>query len=594
MIREVTGSQIPMMRGLVNGLTESFCITDPHLPDNPIVLASAEFYRFTGYNKYATIGQNCRFLQGDQKDQPAINRMRRALEAGQEFNETILNYRRNGTPFINCINTAPLLDDRGEVRYYIGAQVEVTGLVEEGRGLESFEHLLVKKSLKARNGHRDFEKADEKLKGNHNTASMEPRPGSSQALSRLRELSELFDIEESGVVQSHSRTNSLTKSSDTPEITIRDRRSDSDRKARRIFLDHSIRSLSSDERPIDGDISNLPSSARPGKLPGVYQSYLLVRPGSPLRIVFTSPSLQHLGKDLLQSPFLSHIAAPESTLSGLKAAFAANSPVTAKVTWKKQIDTNSRSNAQPKWLSATPLLGSDDKVGVWMVIMIDCQEGLQVQETASVHSPIVAEASTDSRPRATSEDSRKASSEAVAHLPPEQNQEPEEATSLPPAEEDQAPKVKKTTATTKPPKVPPGEDLIDMVSRRRKGPAQELPALPNGDKLKSSSRTHKPRKSASVNDLASGLRRHDSAISSSNRSEPSESVTTGAGSEDTRSETLSSSDDDAILGSDVRKATRAKRVNNGQVRRVSLGLTEIGGGKGLSEAIREKVTEVVG
>lgn len=40
MVREITGTTMPMMRELVGGLAEVFCLSDPSLPDNPIVYAS--------------------------------------------------------------------------------------------------------------------------------------------------------------------------------------------------------------------------------------------------------------------------------------------------------------------------------------------------------------------------------------------------------------------------------------------------------------------------------------------------------------------------------------------------------------------------
>jgi hypothetical protein len=43
---------------------------------------------------------------------------------------------------------APLFDDKGKVRYFIGAQVDVTGLVENGAGVESFRAFLQKDSQK--------------------------------------------------------------------------------------------------------------------------------------------------------------------------------------------------------------------------------------------------------------------------------------------------------------------------------------------------------------------------------------------------------------------------------------------------------------
>ena len=40
MVKEITGNTLPVMRDLVAGLNEVFCLTDPSLPDNPIVYAS--------------------------------------------------------------------------------------------------------------------------------------------------------------------------------------------------------------------------------------------------------------------------------------------------------------------------------------------------------------------------------------------------------------------------------------------------------------------------------------------------------------------------------------------------------------------------
>jgi hypothetical protein len=43
---------------------------------------------------------------------------------------------------MNLLMLAPLYDNKGSVRYYVGCQVDVTHLVEGGNGLESFERLL--------------------------------------------------------------------------------------------------------------------------------------------------------------------------------------------------------------------------------------------------------------------------------------------------------------------------------------------------------------------------------------------------------------------------------------------------------------------
>lgn len=94
------------------------------------------------YTKNYVIGRNCRFLQGKETSRAAILRMKDAIKSGQESGETVLNYRRDGTPFVNLLMVAPLYDNKGVVRYFLGAQIDVTPLIEEGRGLDSFAQLL--------------------------------------------------------------------------------------------------------------------------------------------------------------------------------------------------------------------------------------------------------------------------------------------------------------------------------------------------------------------------------------------------------------------------------------------------------------------
>jgi PAS domain-containing protein len=61
---------------------QNFVITDPSLPDNPIVYASQGFLNLTGYSMDQILGRNCRFLQGPDTDPDAVDRIRRAIEEG--------------------------------------------------------------------------------------------------------------------------------------------------------------------------------------------------------------------------------------------------------------------------------------------------------------------------------------------------------------------------------------------------------------------------------------------------------------------------------------------------------------------------------
>ncbi|GKZ28271.1 hypothetical protein AbraIFM66950_000083 [Aspergillus brasiliensis] len=122
-------------------LAEVFCLTDPSRRDNPIVFASEEFHRTTQYGMDYVLGRNCRFLQGPKTNPNSVRRIREALKAGRHHSELFLNYRRDGSPFMNLLQCAPLCDSHGRVRYFIGAQIDVSGLVMDGVQMESLRDL---------------------------------------------------------------------------------------------------------------------------------------------------------------------------------------------------------------------------------------------------------------------------------------------------------------------------------------------------------------------------------------------------------------------------------------------------------------------
>jgi phototropin len=108
------------------GLGDSFCLTDPHQPDNPIAFASDSFVSVTGYSRPEIIARNCRFLQGALTDRAAIGRIREAIALREESVELILNYRKDGQPFWNLLYTCPLFDATGKLRFYLGGQINVS------------------------------------------------------------------------------------------------------------------------------------------------------------------------------------------------------------------------------------------------------------------------------------------------------------------------------------------------------------------------------------------------------------------------------------------------------------------------------------
>lgn len=103
-------------------LEMSVVISDPALPDNPMIFVSEEFEKQTGYSVEESLGRNCRFLQGKSTNAHAIEAVRQGLQARTRFTIDILNFRKDGTPFLNRLRIRPIFADDGQLIYFAGAQ----------------------------------------------------------------------------------------------------------------------------------------------------------------------------------------------------------------------------------------------------------------------------------------------------------------------------------------------------------------------------------------------------------------------------------------------------------------------------------------
>lgn len=243
--RRITGTLAPHLREASEGLAEVFCLSDPSRPDNPIVFASEEFSRTTQYGMGYSIGRNCRFLQGPHTSPHSVRRLAKACQAGKEHSEVFMNYRRDGSPFMNLLMIAPLIDSKGTVRYFLGAQVDVSGLLKECTDLPALEHLLVRESDP------DFAAAQDR-----DTAKDD-----FQALAEMFNNTELETVRRSGgrmhndSVEDEDDCNSIASS--RPRLLLKDPSSE-------VLEDQQL-SRGSIEEVVNGPRLN-------GKLQGVYQN----------------------------------------------------------------------------------------------------------------------------------------------------------------------------------------------------------------------------------------------------------------------------------------------------------------------------------
>jgi hypothetical protein len=237
---------------------------------------------------------------------------------------------------MNLLMTAPLCDSRGVIRYFIGAQVDVSGLVKECSDLDSLKRLVAKSDHPS-------EHEEDELRNQENEGL--PMKDEFQELSEMLNLQELDTVRRWGG-RMHKQSseeiqdaNYKTGNWNKPRLLINSMSPDG---SKQFFLGRGT-----------------------GRLSGIYENYLLVRPYPSLRILFASPTLRVPG--VLQSPFMHKIGGSPRVREELTQALADGRGVTAKVRWVSKTDPEGRS----RWIHCTPLIGSNGAIGVWMVVIVD-------------------------------------------------------------------------------------------------------------------------------------------------------------------------------------------------------------------------------
>lgn len=114
----------------------AFVVSDATKHDLPIIYCSEMFERLTGYTRHEILGRNCRFLQApDGKVQGGVPRkyvdddtvyyLKNKIEAYQEAQTSLINYRKGGQPFMNLLTMIPITWDTNEIKFIVGFQVDL-------------------------------------------------------------------------------------------------------------------------------------------------------------------------------------------------------------------------------------------------------------------------------------------------------------------------------------------------------------------------------------------------------------------------------------------------------------------------------------
>lgn len=127
-------------------------ISNPRLPDNPIVACNQAFCLLTGYPARDVVGRNCRFLSGPATERWLSEEICRGVREHRPVLVEILNYKRSGQPFRNAVLVAPIYDDHDQLLYFLGSQVEIDAEATPQTSMRRIRAAQLVKSLSIRQG----------------------------------------------------------------------------------------------------------------------------------------------------------------------------------------------------------------------------------------------------------------------------------------------------------------------------------------------------------------------------------------------------------------------------------------------------------
>ena len=128
-----------LLKLMVETSNDGIVIAEQEGDEHILIYANPAFLRLTGYNADETLYQDCRFLQGDERDQAGLAVIREAIKMHQPCRQIIRNYRKDGSAFWNELSITPVFNQADHLTYYIGIQKDVSVEVEASERVRELE-----------------------------------------------------------------------------------------------------------------------------------------------------------------------------------------------------------------------------------------------------------------------------------------------------------------------------------------------------------------------------------------------------------------------------------------------------------------------
>ncbi|BBP85346.1 hypothetical protein PSm6_10570 [Pseudomonas solani] len=128
-----------LLQLVIDASNDGIVVAEQEGEDNILIYANRAFEQLTGYARDDILYQDCRFLQGEDRDQVALAAIRQAIRKGEPCRQIVRNYRKDGSPFWNELSITPVFNEGDQLTYFIGIQKNVTPEIEARQRVRELE-----------------------------------------------------------------------------------------------------------------------------------------------------------------------------------------------------------------------------------------------------------------------------------------------------------------------------------------------------------------------------------------------------------------------------------------------------------------------
>ncbi len=117
---------LKLQEQIMCALDDGILVINATQPSFPVEYINEQVEKITGYRKDEFLGRSARFLCGPDTDQVVIERLKEAIRSGSTVTTELLNYRKDGTSFLNLLTLSPMFNNEGRLIKFIGVFRDIT------------------------------------------------------------------------------------------------------------------------------------------------------------------------------------------------------------------------------------------------------------------------------------------------------------------------------------------------------------------------------------------------------------------------------------------------------------------------------------